>query len=220
MQGFFSLGASAALLLANAGTAAHAAPPASSASVPSAPATAPATLPVAVPSPPPAPAILPSGTPLTLMLNAELNTKANKIGDTFDVTVLDDVVQGDTVVIPKGAIGHGEVTFLADKGGFGRAGMIMISLRMLDLGARKFSLDGRFREEGRNNNGAAAATGFAVGVLFSGLIKGKSLTIPKGRELKARTGEDIAFTPGEPPPAVPAVQPAAEPAANPATQTN
>jgi hypothetical protein len=86
-------------------------------------------------------------------------------------------------------------------------------------------LDGRYREEGSNNNGAVVATWIAVGV-FSGFIKGKTGTIPQGRELKARTGEDIGFVPGAPPPPVPAAAtpapasapeaPAAEPAAAPA----
>jgi hypothetical protein len=70
---------------------------------------------------------------------------------------------------------------------------LSISLRYLELNGAKVLLDGRYREEGANKNGATAATWFAVGV-FSGFIKGKPGVIPKGRELKARTGEDIAFT--------------------------
>lgn len=141
------------------------------------------------------------------MLNQELTTKTAKIGDTFTVTVLHDVMVGDTIVIPKGAIGHGEITFAADKGGFGRAGMLMIALRTMELGDRKVLLDGRYREEGTNNNGATVATWIAVGV-FSGFIKGKSGTIPRGRELKARTGEEIGFVPGSAPPPIPAAPPA------------
>jgi hypothetical protein len=76
-----------------------------------------------------------------------------------------------------------------------------ITLRHFDLGGKIIALDGRYREEGGNNNGAAVATWFAVGV-FAGFIKGKSGIIPKGRELKARTGEDIAFTLGVSQPAV------------------
>lgn len=153
-------------------------------------------------------ALLPGGTPLKVMLNTELNTKQNRTGDTFDVTVLEDVVQDGTIVIPKGAIGHGEIIFAADRGGFGKAGLIYIALRRLDLGDKSVLLDGRFREEGKDKNGATAATYFAVGV-FAGFIKGKPGTIPKGRELQARTGEPIDFVVGAPPPPVPA--PAAVP---------
>ena len=133
-----------------------------------------------------------AGTPVIVMTNEELSTEANKAGDRFQVTVLHDVIEGTTVVIPKGTIGHGEVTFATDNGGFGKPGILSISLRYLELNGAKVLLDGRYREEGRNKNGATAATWFAVGV-FSGFIRGKDGVIPKGRELKARTGEDIAF---------------------------
>lgn len=164
---------------------------------------APTSAPPLASAPPARSATLARGAPLLLMLNTELSTKANKIGDPFEVTLLSDVVDGPNLVIPKGALGRGEVTFRAGTGGFGRAGMLMITLRTLDLGDRTIALDGRYREEGNNNNGATVATWVAVGV-FSGFIKGKTGVIPKGRELKARTGEDIAYVPG-----VPATAPAA-----------
>lgn len=162
-------------------------------------------------------ATLASGTPLKVMLNQELTTKTSKIGDQFDVTVLEDVMANGTIVIPKGAVGRGEVTFAADKGGFGRAGVMLIALRTLDLGGKSVALDGRYREEGDNRNGATVATWIAVGV-FSGFIKGKTGTIPKGRELLARTGEDIVFVPGAPPPPVPQAAPAEPAAAAPASE--
>lgn len=151
------------------------------------------------------------------MLNVELNTVKNKTGDLFDVTVLEDVVQDGTIVIPKGAIGHGELIFAANRGGFGKAGMLYLALRRLDLGDKSYLLDGRYREEGKDNNGATAATYFAVGV-FAGFIKGKPGAINKGRELQARTGEPISFIPGAAPPPVPTPAEAA-PATAPAAAT-
>jgi hypothetical protein len=135
---------------------------------------------------------LPMGTTVMVMTNSELNTKDNKLGDFFDVTVLNDVVDQGVIVIPKGTIGYGEVTTSIRRGGFGKAGIVGVSLRYLELNGKKVLLDGRFREEGKNKNGATAATWFAVGV-FSGFIKGQAGVIPKGRELKARTGEEIAY---------------------------
>lgn len=144
-----------------------------------------------------APSKLPAGTAVVVMTNEELSTKANKAGDKFHVTVLHDLMDGETIVVPKGTIGTGEVTFATNNGGFGKPGILSISLRHLELNGAKVQLDGRYREEGANKNGATAATWFAVGV-FSGFIRGKPGVIPKGRELKARTGEDIAFSPATP----------------------
>ncbi|WP_144037842.1 hypothetical protein [Sphingopyxis sp. KK2] len=136
---------------------------------------------------------LSAGTPVIVMLNDEISTMSSHVGDRFGVTVLYDVVDYDHVVIPAGTTGYGEVTFSTNKGGFGKPGIVGISLRQLDLGGRPVALDGRYREEGQSKNGATVATWFAVGV-FSGFIKGKPGVIPKGRELKARTGEAIAYT--------------------------
>jgi hypothetical protein len=152
-------------------------------------ATQPAVAPVVTSTP----SVLAAGTPVIVMLNEELSTKTNHLGDGFSVTVLHDVVDQGRVIIPTGAIGHGEITFLTNKGGFGKPGILGIALRDLDLGGRKIALDGRYREEGGNNNGATLATWVAVGV-FSGFIQGKAGVIPKGRELKARTGEDVTVT--------------------------
>lgn len=150
---------------------------------------------------------LPAGTPVIVSLDAELSTQTSQLGDSFSVTVVNDVLHEGIVVIPKGTRGRGEITFLTKKGGFGKPGIIGIALRDMELGGRHVLLDGRFREEGGNNNAATAATMFAVGIV-AGLVKGKSSVIPAGRELKGRTGEDIMAAavpePALPPDAVPA----------------
>lgn len=196
------------------------------------PETASVPAPPAIVAPSPEPesrptATLAVGTPVFVMLDQDLSTMTAMLGDRFPVVVLHDVIDRDTIIIPKGATGYGEVTFTTNKGGFGKPGIIGIALRRLQLGDRQVALSGRYREEGANNNGATAATFFAVGV-FAGFIKGKPGVIPRGRELKARTGEAIAFTPGlaatlpPPPPTAalvvadapdPAISVAAEPAA-------
>lgn len=137
------------------------------------------------------PVPLPAGTPVIVSLDAELSTQTSLLGDSFAVTVVHDVLQDGVIIIPKGTRGRGEVTFVTKKGAFGKPGIIGIALRDMELNGRQVLLDGRFREEGGNNNGAAAATMFAVGIV-AGLVKGKTGVIPAGRELKGRTGEDIA----------------------------
>jgi hypothetical protein len=165
-------------------------------------------------------ATLVAGTPVTVMTNEEISTVSCVLGRRFGVTVVREVVDQGTVVIPAGAIGSGEITFCTNKGAFGKPGILGMALRTLDLNGKSVLLDGRYREEGRNNNGATAVTFFAAGIV-SGLIKGKAGVVPKGRELRARTGEDIIFVPGATPPAVPGAQ-ASQPLADPAgaaTQT-
>lgn len=147
-----------------------------------------------------APLVLRAGTPVVVVLNDDLSTRTSQVGDRFRVTVLNDVSDQGAVVIPKGTTGYGEVTFSTDNGAFGKPGILGISLRYLDLNGSQVALDGRYRQEGKDGDGAAAATMFAVGI-FAGLVKGKPSFIPKGRELRARTGDDIPFQATTSPPA-------------------
>ena len=166
----------------------------------------------------PTEATLPAGTAVLVTLDKEISSKESKLGDGFAVTVQNDVMQDGVVVIPKGTKGQGELTFVSKKGAFGKSGMIGIALRHLDLNGKQYFLDGRYREEGGHNAGGAATAMFAVGILGAAVVTGKTSIIPQGRELKARTGEDIKFplisapvpspAPAVPPPATAPVPPA------------
>lgn len=135
---------------------------------------------------------LPSRTVVHVALDEPLTSQTHVVGDRFAVTVTDDVLADDKIAIPAGTRGFGDITFVTDRGAFGKPGIIGITLRYLEMGEKILLLDGRYREEGGNNNGITAATMFAVGV-FSGLIKGKVAIIPEGRVLKARVREDYVF---------------------------
>lgn len=166
---------------------------------------APAAEPVPTPAPP-AMATIPAGTPLMVATLQTLTTSDNKLGDSFGIVVTEDLVQDGTVVIPKGAQGVGEVTFVSDRGAFGKPGILQIKVVSLNVGDRTIPLDGRFRQEGVNKAGATAVTYFAVGI-FAGFIQGKSGGIERGRILKARLAEPFEFTVGAPPPPVPDLPP-------------
>lgn len=197
--GGWAVGVPTALYISFAFTSAAAPPVASGSAAADSIATAepapPAESAASAQTTPSAPSTLPVGSPIIVILDQDLSTMTAQLGDRFPVIVLHDVVDQDTVIIPKGTPGHGEVTYASGKGAFGRPGVIGITLRHLQLGDRQIALSGRYREEGQSNAGATAAAYFAVGIL-SGFIKGKSGFIPKGRELKARTGEAMTFTPG------------------------
>ncbi len=166
--------------------------------------------------------LLPMFTPVMVAVDQEISTETHKVGDRFNVTVVEDVVVDGVPVIAKGARGFGEVTFATGNGAFGKAGIIGLSLRSLDVEGRAIILDGRYREEGRGQDASAAAVMYVAGPL-SALVRGKDSAIEAGRVLKARTGEDFTYSvPPAPPrlvlPDVEAlasadIEPAAEPAA-------
>ncbi len=138
--------------------------------------------------------MLPAGSVVYLTVNDEISSLDRRLGDRFGITVMEDVLLDNVIAIPKGTIGQGEVTFVTKNGAFGKPGILGIAVRQLDLNGKQIPLDGRYREEAGNNNNAAVATMFAVGIAAI-LVKGKTSVIPKGRQLKARTAEDFFILP-------------------------
>ena len=138
--------------------------------------------------------VLNSGTPITLAVAEEANSSTHHAGDTFRLTVLNDVRIGDTIVIPRGTPAMGEITWRTGKGAFGKSGKLEFSLRYIDLGGRHIPVSGDFRQEGEGNT---IATG--VGVIAAGLIGGLVITghrarVPVGRELMSQLAQPVSFT--------------------------
>lgn len=148
-------------------------------------------------------ALLPANTEVLLSVNQEVTTKGRQWneGDTFRLTVVHDVMYGNYVVIPRGSRAVGQITWMTNKGAFGKSGKMDIALKYVEIAGRRIDLDGTYRQEGEGNTVATVGGVIAAGVL-AGFITGRSATIPQGRELMARTTADIPL-------AVPAQAPGA-----------
>lgn len=173
-----------------------------------APAEAPAPVPVeaaeAMPAPAPAPvplpvqtkntanAVLPANTEVLLKMNQEVTTKGKTWdeGDTFALSVVHDVMLGDYVVIPAGSRATGRITWLTNKGMFGKSGKMDVEMEYVTVNGRRIDLEGTYRQEGEGNTVATVAG--VVAVPIAGLfITGRSGRIPQGREMMATTESDI-----------------------------
>ncbi len=137
--------------------------------------------------------IIPRGTKVKVFLDEEMSSKTTEAGDEFFVTVLEDVMVGEDIAIAAGSKGYGVVAFANDNGGFGRAGLLDIKLKAIEVGDIDVPVRGRFRQEGKNNNGAVIATWMAVGI-FSGFVKGKEGYMPEGQELKGTILSDFEIS--------------------------
>src|SRR3569623_1307435 len=65
--------------------------------------------------------LLPAHTEVLLRLNSEVNSKKARKGDHFDLTVANDVMLGNYIVIPRGTPARGEITYRTGKGAFGKS---------------------------------------------------------------------------------------------------
>jgi hypothetical protein len=136
---------------------------------------------------------LTAGTPISLIVSKEVNSSTHKEGDTFPLTVLNDVTIGNTVVIPRGTPASGEITWRTGKGAFGKSGKIEFALRSIDLNGQRIPVSGEYRQEGEGNTIATGVGILAVGV-FAGFITGKRARVPMGRELMSQVAVPVQFT--------------------------
>ena len=137
--------------------------------------------------------MLGAGTPITLAVSQEVNSSTHRAGDTFPLTVLNDVSIGNTVVIPRGTPAVGEITWRTGKGAFGKSGKMELSLRYVELNGQRIPVTGDFRQEGEGNTIATGVAIIAVGV-FAGFVTGKRARLPVGRELMSQLAQPVPFT--------------------------
>lgn len=140
----------------------------------------------------PAAHVLAAGTQIPVKVTQAVTTKGDswKEGDQFNLAVASNVMLGDYIVIPAGTKAVGRIKWLTSRGAFGKSGKMDVELEYLDMGGRRISLDGTYRQEG---NGATLATigGVIAAGVFAGFITGRSAVIPEGRELTATLESDL-----------------------------
>lgn len=133
------------------------------------------------------------GVPFKLVVSQEVNSSTHREGQTFPLTVLEDVKVGDTVLIPRGTHATGEITWRTGKGAFGKSGKIEFALSHLDLDGKRVPIAGTYRQEGEGNTIATGVGVIAIGV-FAGFITGKRARLPMGRELMTHLYSTATFT--------------------------
>jgi hypothetical protein len=161
---------------------------------------APATAPQASPTfaaPVATVARLPALTPLRLRVEGEISSKTHVTGDKIVIILAESLRVTDTLAIPAGTRGVGEVVHSAKKGMGGKAGELLIAARTLDL-APGVSVPLRsFRiapAKGKNQEGVATGlmvAGGAIGGIAAMVMTGGSALIPDGSEAFAKTAADI-----------------------------
>jgi hypothetical protein len=117
--------------------------------------------------------------------------RVSNVGDIFTMSVVNDVKLGDTIVIPKGARGTGEVTMVSGRGGFGKSGKIEIKLNSVDIDGKSYAMEGTQLQKGKGRGGAAIAGTIIAGAIAGAFIKGDDADIPVNTEYTFRTKEPI-----------------------------
>jgi hypothetical protein len=156
---------------------------------------------------PPTSNILRAGTDVPLRVEESLssNDKSLRVGQQFRMSVANNVMLGNVVVIPAGSPATGEITDLRRKGMWGKSGRINARVLNVRVGDRLIRLSGNFDDKGVT--GTAGVVGAIVFVPIAGFfLTGTSASIPAGGGVKAFLDEDLTIA--VPQAAAPVVQPA------------
>jgi hypothetical protein len=155
---------------------------------------------------------LEDGTPVRLRINRTVSSADAHVGDTIDFEVLEEVLIGKVLVVPKGGLAFATVTEAQSKRRMARGGKLDINIdyvRLLD--DEKAAL--RAVKEVKGGGHTAAMTGgivatslvFFPAAPFFLFMHGKDISIPKGTEITAYISGDMKldiakFQPQQPPP--------------------
>jgi hypothetical protein len=121
---------------------------------------------------------VPALTPVIVKLEEPISSNRNKPGDRFRISVAEDVMIGEALVIPAGSMGEGEVIHAAKSGAGGKAGELILAARLVRVGdveirLRSFSLGVAGKDQSVN----ALAAGLFIGP-FAMFVKGGVITVP------------------------------------------
>src|SRR5258708_6092707 len=140
---------------------------------------------------------LEDGTPIKLRSARTISSGDAHTGDTLDFEVLEDVLVGGALVVPKGGSEWGTVTEAELKRRMGRGGKLNVnidSVRLTD--GEKIALRAIKDTKGGGHVGAMTGAMVATSIVFFPaaplflFMHGKDITIPKGTEITAYISGD------------------------------
>jgi hypothetical protein len=137
-------------------------------------------------------AMLRTGTKVPLKLGEELTTKGKKlrVGQRINLEVAEAVLVDGQTVVPAGSPAMGEITFVKNKGMWGKSGRFTAQLTHLTVGGRQVRLTGTFDDKG--TTGTAGVVGAVALLPIAGFfMTGTSAHLPVGAPVTGFIGEDV-----------------------------
>lgn len=123
-----------------------------------------------------------AGTMVAMTPMAVIASSKVKVGDSFEFTVVNDVVENGVVAVPRGAKALGMIKWKTGKAIGGKSGKFEIEFKQLNVNGKVVPLSGIHRQEGKGNT---------VGALFGSIwISGRSAIMTPGQIVNAMVAEN------------------------------
>jgi hypothetical protein len=129
--------------------------------------------------------MLPAGTIVAVTPLEEISSKHINVGDHFQFQVVNDVAENGVVVIPRGSIATGTITFKTGRAIGGKSGKFEVAFESVSANGHQFPLSGVHRQEGKGNT---------VGALLGSIwISGHSAVMLPGQMVNALIKEPTPY---------------------------
>lgn len=149
--------------------------------------------------------LLATGTLLRIAMKQTVSSSHAKVGDPFSYVVVDDVMIGDRVAIPKGTVGTGKVLRVSPAHGGRVDGVLRLQFDPLTVaGGPQVSLDitqESIVADENDHNGMAGSVAEVADMTVPGfflldfLRKGSDVTLASGAPFHVAVTEDAFFPP-------------------------
>ena len=148
--------------------------------------------PDAIPPTPRPYAILTCGTFVRLEFLSPTSSKTAQVGDPLTLRVTDDIKAGDTVIVPRGTLADGHITFVRRTGPGGMPGTLAYQLNALHVNRTSVPL---WRVEGRSGDAKVpgAETLIPVAGAFTLFRHGKDVELKPGIPVTAFVAADTTL---------------------------
>lgn len=131
------------------------------------------------------PVMVRAGTMIAVTPMAEIASSKIKVGDTFQFTVVNDVVENGVVAVPRGTKALGMIKWKTGKAIGGKSGKFEVEFKQLSVNGKTVPLSGIHRQEGKGNT---------VGALFGSMwISGRSAILSPGTVVNAMVAENTTI---------------------------
>ena len=138
--------------------------------------------------------LVPAGTTIHLAVATPLSSSSAKLGDTFAIRVVDELVIDGMVIVEKGASGQGTITMVEGAGSNGHAGKLGLQYDFVTASdGNKIKLSNtQHTDQGEGQGGKASTATVAtylllgpLGLFAHNFVRGKDLTIDEKTKLTA-----------------------------------
>lgn len=136
-------------------------------------------------SPPPVVRTLPASTLISVTPDAEISSRKVEVGDKVYFSVVNDIMNGADVAIPRGSKVEGTITWKTGKAVGGKSGKFEVNFDNIVLSGQNYALRGTHRQEGKGNTIAA--------VFATWLVSGRSAVMIPGQFVNAFTAVPITY---------------------------